>query len=201
MKKSFVAVAVIITLFSTWLLAAGGDQIPKGWFKAGMHPKEYEIKIDKGTTKDGNPSLLIESLNPKDEKDIGNLMQVISADNYLGKRLKLSGEIKTEKVDAAACLWMRVDGEKIGPNNPSLSFDNMFTRAPKGTTDWKKYEIVLDVPANAKTINFGLMLIKTGKAWFSNLKIEEVGTDVPVTGAADMMKHLAKQPVNLNFEE
>lgn len=201
MKKSFVAVAVIITLFSTWLLAAGGDQIPKGWFKTGMNPTEYEIKIDKGTTKDGNPSLLIESLNPKDEKDIGNLMQVISANNYLGKRLRLSGEIKTEKVDAAACLWMRVDGEKIGQNNPSLSFDNMFTRAPKGTTDWKKYEIVLDVPASAKTINFGLMLIKTGKAWFSNLKIEEVGTDVPVTGAADMMKHLAKQPVNLNFEE
>ncbi len=104
MKKSFVAVAVIITLFSTWLLAAGGDQIPKGWFKTGMNPTEYEIKIDKGTTKDGNPSLLIESLNPKDEKDIGNLMQVISADNYLGKRLRLSGEIKTKKVDAAACL-------------------------------------------------------------------------------------------------
>lgn len=42
-------------------------------------------------------------------------------------------------------LWFRVDGT----TGKSLSFDNMQDRAVKGTTEWARYEIVLDVPEGA----------------------------------------------------
>ena len=55
-----------------------------------------------------------------------------------------------EEVKGWAGLWMRVDGkEKTG-----IAFDNMANRSIKGTTDWKTYEVVLDVPDDAEEIFF-----------------------------------------------
>ncbi len=180
-----------------------GDNVPKGWIKSVANPNAYEVKIDNELKRDGKPTLLIKSLNPTGERDFGNVMQIINAEDYIGKRVKFSGEIKTENVDNFASLWMRVDGERTqaANNNPSLAFDNMANRSPKGTTDWKKYEIVLDVAQNAKEIYFGMMLNRNGKAWFANLNIEEVDNSVPVTNLMRNPYVPSKKPVNLNFSE
>jgi hypothetical protein len=58
----------------------------------------------------------------------------------------------------------------------------MEERAIKGTTDWKKYEIVLDVPLNASNIGFGALLSETGQIWLEKLNFEIVDTTVPTTG-------------------
>ena len=44
-------------------------------------------------------------------------------------------------------------------NNPtSKYFDNMRNRPIKGSTDWTMYEIILDVPENSYSMNFGILL-------------------------------------------
>jgi hypothetical protein len=56
-----------------------------------------------------------------------------------------------------------------------LGFDNMNDRGPKGTTDWTRYEISMDVPAGIVNINFGLLFPAKqgeGTAWFDDLRIE-----------------------------
>jgi len=55
----------------------------------------------------------------------------------------------------SAGFWLRIDGKE----NPKqqLGFDNMNNRPVKGTTDWKLYQIVLDVPENSGLINFGAL--------------------------------------------
>ena len=63
-----------------------------------------------------------------------------------------------------------------------LSFDNMSDRPIVGTTDWKKYDIVLDVPNNASNIAFGALLSGTGQIWFEKLTFEIVDTSVKTTG-------------------
>ena len=90
---------------------------------------------------------------------------------------------------------MRIDGY----NNQQLGFDNMQGRAIKGTTEWKKYEIVLDIPSNSKSINYGLLLGGEGKVWFDNFRLEEVDKNVPVTNLRKENK-LPSQPINLDFE-
>lgn len=70
-------------------------------------------------------------------------MTYIMPDEYLGKRIRLNGYVKNEKITGWAGMWMRVDGTD---KNTSLAFDNMANRAIGGTSDWTKYEIVLDVP-------------------------------------------------------
>jgi erythromycin esterase-like protein len=64
----------------------------------------------------------------------------------MGKKIRFSGAIKTTDLEGFAGLWWRADGP-----NGVLAFDNMQTRAAKGTTDWKRYEIVLEIPRETVT--------------------------------------------------
>jgi hypothetical protein len=87
---------------------------------------------------------------------------------------------------------MRVDGEK----SHSLSFDNMRDRKIKGTTEWTKYEIILDVPEKSTTINYGVLLSLGGEVWLDDLTFEEVSTETTSTG-----ENLKMRPSNSSFED
>ena len=85
-------------------------------------------------------------------------MQSFKADGFRGKRLRLTGYVKSDSVADWAGLWMRVDSlERTSP-----AFDNMGDRKIEGTTDWTKYTIVLDVPEDASAIAFGLLMSGKG---------------------------------------
>jgi erythromycin esterase-like protein len=85
-----------------------------------------------------------------------------------GKHVRYSGYIKTDGITRGyAGLWWRVDGD-----SGRLGFDNMEGRGPSGTTDWRQYTIDLPVAANARNINFGVILPGNGTAWFSDLTVE-----------------------------
>ena len=195
MKKIFAIMTLISILIVTFLIAQSNYSIPKGWFAAGSNPSEYEMRMDNSQYQNGSSSASLKSKSPK-ENQFGTLMQTISADNYLEKRLQLSGYVKSENVKGWSGIWMRIDGGK----NKQLGFDNMKDRAIKGTTDWTKYEIVLDVPSNSKAISYGVLLGGEGKVWFDNFKLEEVEKNVPRTNLMKE-KQLPSQPINLDFEE
>jgi hypothetical protein len=195
MKKIIGVLFVIAIVITTLLIANNNNQIPKGWFPAGSNPSEYEMGVDNSIFQNGHSCAYIKSKAPKG-KEFGTLMQTISADNFLGKRLQLSGYVKSDNVLGWSGIWMRIDGE----NNQQLGFDNMMDRTIKGTTDWEKYEIVLDIPSNSKTINYGVLLGGDGKVWIDNFKFEVVDNNVPVTNLIKENK-LPSQPINLDFEE
>ena len=85
--------------------------------------------------------------------------------NYDGKKIKLTGYLKTENVgDGWAGLWLRID--------PGVGFDNMEGRGIKGTTGWTKYEVELDLkPEAAQKIVFGGLLVGKGKMWIDQLEL------------------------------
>ena len=194
MKKLIGTLFVVAIVITTFLIANSNYQMPNGWFPAGSNPSEYEMGIDNSNFQNGYSSAYIKSKSPN-KKEFGTLMQTISAENYLGKRLQLSGHVKSENVNGWSGLWMRIDGS----NNQQLGFDNMQGRSIKGTTDWQKYKIVLDVPANSKSINYGVLLGGIGKVWFDNFKLEEVDESVPVTNLTKK-NLLPSSPINLDFE-
>jgi hypothetical protein len=69
-------------------LAAQADT-PRGWMLAGSKPAEYEAGVDRETLHDGQPSAFLQDKNGNSE-GFGTLMQQISAEQYRGKRLRLS---------------------------------------------------------------------------------------------------------------
>jgi len=159
------------------------NKLPEGWFRAGSNPGSYFMGMDKGAGKDKNDVITIRSVD-KLISGFGTVMQNSPAKKYLGKRIKMTGYLKTKDVDNWAGFWLRIDGEKQAEN--SLAFDNMKNgktdRSIKGTTDWKKYEIVLDVSDEATNIAFGALLGGTGQIWFDKIEFEIVDTDTETTG-------------------
>lgn len=165
---------------------------PRGWILAGTNPTSYESGLDSQVSYSAHPTAFLKSTAPHIE-GFGTLMQEFRADHYLGKRVSFSAFVKTQNAAGWAGLWMRID-----KGATQLAFDNMQNRPIKGTTDWQKYDVVLDVPQDATGIFFGVLLGGTGEVWISNVKFEAVGLDVPTTSLTPPTS--PAEPTNLNFE-
>lgn len=167
----------------------------KGWFLAGSTPESYIIGVEKDSQRNGNVGYL-KSTQAKIKKDgFGTIMQQFTPKEYLGKKVRLSGYIKSSDIEKWAGMWMRVDGD----NREVLSFDNMQSRPIKGSTDWSKYEIILDVPENSKLIAYGVLLSGTGHIWLDSFKFEIIDNENQTTGTGRSIQ--LNKPTNTDFEE
>jgi hypothetical protein len=165
--------------------------LPRGWLLAGTKPSEYEVGVDVDQMYQGHATAFLKS-KTLNADGFGTLMQSVTAEQYLGRKVRLSGLVKSEKVPGWAGLWMRVDNEKS-----PVAFDNMENRAIKGTTGWQRYDVVLGVPKDATTISFGILLAGSGVVWLNGTKFDVVDADVPVTNTGE--KVLPEKPINLEF--
>jgi hypothetical protein len=76
----------------------------------------------------------------------------------------------------------------------------MQDRGIKGATPWSTYDVVLDVPEDATSISFGILLTGAGEVWMNDLSLEAVDIRTPTTGT-NRGKTLPQRPVNLGFDE
>jgi len=189
MRTRLLVILATLVMLPAVAAAAG----PEGWFLAGNDPSSYTMDRDLVVTRAGKPSGCLASV--RKSKGFGTMMQCISPADYAGKRIRFSGYVKARDVRSWAGLWMRVDG----PDNSSgsLAFDNMHDRPIKGTGDWTRYDVVLDVAKEAKGICLGILLDGEGKVWLSGMSFEVVDATVPTTGARTQRE---KKPANLGFE-
>jgi C-terminal processing protease CtpA/Prc len=113
--------------------------------------------------------------------------------NYAGRKITLSGYLKTKNVtDGFAGLWMRID--------PEVAFNNMQNVGLKGTNDWKKYEITLNMsPENTQQIVIGALLSGKGKIWVDDLKVSIDGKDIE--NAKIFEKNLTKVELDKEFDK
>lgn len=203
-----------------WLLrATHGELLPKqvepvisglptDWERSpGGTGDSYLMTVDSAVKHSGNASASLKLTCGSNSGPWGSLSQGIDAAKFKGKRVRLSGWIKSTDVEYAG-IWLRADIERH-----ELAFDNMADRPVKGTTDWKRYEVVLDIPDNTTNLRFGAVLVGKGQAWFDDFALETVGPDVPVTSKMsdeerkadhESLINLKRQsktmPVNLGFE-
>jgi len=172
-RAPIVAVVLILTLFVTNAALA---QFAGTWGKWGKSVEDYEVGGDPTVARGTAGGGFIQSIVPE-PRDFGTLSNSVKPGPFIGKRVRLSGFIKSENVRQWVGFWMRVDG----PNGHSVSFDNMEYRPIVGTADWKKYDVVLDVPTGSVNIALGVLLVGKGKAWIDGVIFDTVSTDVPVT--------------------
>jgi erythromycin esterase len=161
-------------------------ETPEGWFVGGAG---YEVKLDEASARSGKVGLRMTRKKPG---GFGVATGSLPAAVAKGKKVRLGGEIKTEDVKGGyAGLWLRVDG----PDNQVLGFDNMAVRIKdgktaeddrgvKGTTDWKRYTIEVDVDPRVTNINFGCLLTGDGTARFDNLSVDLDGKPYDEAGKA-----------------
>lgn len=200
--RVFAAVSSIV-LFA--MLGKAGE-LPKGWHSAGSHPSAYIMVLDTSVRRGGKAGARIESTENAPGDGFGTMMQTFKADKFHGERIRLSAWMKTENASSAQ-IWLRLDG-----TNSLLGFDNMDSRAVKGTTDWTRYAIVLDVPETTVNIAFGFFVVSKGKAWADDFNFEIVGKEIQSTNmlteerpgpASDTVRTKPASsdgPLNLDFE-
>ncbi|OFX44641.1 MAG: peptidase S41 [Bacteroidetes bacterium GWA2_30_7] len=140
---------------------------PTGWNYFGG--SNYKLSLDTTNVKSGKYSASIEY---KDGNSDYKAWAFTIPDNYAGKKITLSGYIKTENVtDGYAGLWMRID--------PSIAFDNMKKNGVKGTNNWTKYEITLKMnPKKTEQIVIGGLLVGKGRMWLDDLNITIDGKEI-----------------------
>lgn len=175
---------------ATAALAGQSARMPGGWHASGSNPQGYEMGVDPAVRFGTSPSAFISG--PDGATGYATLMQNFKSDDYRGKRLRLTGTVRTAGVTGSAVLWLRVDGPQSGQ---TLALDNMGDRPIVGTTDWTPYSLVLDVDPSSVAVAFGILLTGSGEAWLSNLRLEVVGNDVAVTD------RIPVEPLNLDFSQ
>ena len=126
-------------------VAAKERELPKGWHTAGSKPERAIVwgwmntaaRIIAGR----QPLFLLE----KSIRGFGTFMTNVPADSFRGKKIRLSGVMRSEHVEQWAGFWLRIDckGEdRYTDETIKGEFDNMSGRPVKGTTGWKAYEVV-----------------------------------------------------------
>ncbi len=142
-------------------------RLPAGWSISltGEQNSTYPVKLDSVNKQNGRYSLSIEKA--KEGAGFGASSLLINP-VFAGKRVKLTGWLKTENVTGGyAGLWMRVDG-----TDGLVAFDNMGSRGITGTTEWKQYTIDLQYnDQKATAIYFGGLLTGGGKIWIDNFEL------------------------------
>jgi hypothetical protein len=148
------------------------------WSLGGTGTSQYETGLDSSMSCNGEPSLQLASSTAtgSDFGEMGNARTPGST--WLGQRLRLSAWIASSNVTGWAGLWMRVDSA----TQTGIGFDNMQCRSISGTTGWAEYEVVLDVPADADRVAYGILLSDQGEVWIDGVSLDVVDDCVPTTG-------------------
>jgi len=124
------------------------------------------------------------------------LRQTIRADDYRGKHLRFSGEVKAEQVEQQGGLysglylrtnvfhWKHIQEEFGGeqPGDPSLQANRPDEKVRpqhlvQGTHDWMRCEATVPIAEDATFIRFGLVLYGKGRIWLANTQLEVIEQD------------------------
>jgi hypothetical protein len=178
LRGSLAGGLVLWTLAGALARPAGALKLPglSGWFVAGTSPREYEVRLDLGAGRHHSACAVLRARVPKVTGFV-SLTQTASMTGLRGRRLRLSAWIKAERVRGWSGFWMRIDDEK----RRAIAFDNMQDRPVRGSAGWTARTIVLDVPRDAHSLSFGVILQGTGTVWVDDFEFSLVGPEVPVT--------------------
>ncbi|MCC6694135.1 MAG: HEAT repeat domain-containing protein [Candidatus Hydrogenedentes bacterium] len=181
------AVVVLLFPFAIYLMMGKGaapeqpvsGEVPgrllQGWLQAGTNHTDYSTGY--ALTVDGisGGAMFIRSTAPAPE-GFSTVMREVPADPFRGRRVTLSGSIRSEDVAGWAGMWLRIDG----PGGEALGFDNMQDRPIKGTNPAQPFTISLDVPAEAAQVAYGVLLTGAGVVWFNEPKLAADGQAMAV---------------------
>lgn len=148
-----------------WGKTANGGETPNPY---------YEVGIDRTVQRNGIAAAYLKASVPQPQ-GYGVLRQDFSAKAYRGKRVRLSAYLKTKDMEDYTGLMV----------SASTRSDNktwaMSKRPIKGTTDWTRYEYVVDVEPDWEMFMIGVSIKGRGQVWASGFSFEVVGKEVPVT--------------------
>lgn len=153
-----------------WLLpavAVAGP--PPGWKRVGSE-EGFDLGLEPDGGRGGSACARLQGIAPEDGAMVG-IAQTVDVTRWRGRRVRLSAWIRTEAVAEWGGLFFRVsdgDGELV-------SYGNTRRDPIRGTTEWRRYEVVVEIPETAVSALFGAHLYGMGTLWTDDFDLEAVG--------------------------
>jgi hypothetical protein len=151
-------------------------------------PRAYDIGVDPSAEEQGYRSLTIKSLIKLTPASVNLAVAQQEAQGYAGKRLRFSGQIRSEGVNTWAGLFMDVvpKGGALVQLKGGLEGGEAILPPPGAAGQaphkaWQDVSVVVQVPATVNTVHLGLALVGEGQVWARKLHFEVVGSEVPLT--------------------
>ena len=176
--------ALIAAPLVAFLVVASANEVsmPARWSAAstGSFSTSFQIGVDPQVSFNGQKALTVSAHSGVEDVSFGTAIQYVDSFGYEGKRVRFSGMLKAAGIDTWAGIWLG--------NGFVTTFDDEKHTLPHGVglahgdQDWRSVDVVVDVPVDEKLgLSMGVALVGHGQVWLSDLKFEEVGTDVPLT--------------------
>lgn len=190
---------LLLTTLSLLAQPAIDRPVAPGW--TAPESAAYKASLDRQNQRSGKASLSLTSISPAPAGYAAS--QRIRATAWRGKRIRLSGWIRTAGTDRGGALWLRIDMA-----NGDYVLDGVFESSSEV---WKKREIVAAVPPDAAGISFGVRMNGKGQVWADDFAFEIVPDKTPVNtierrknpaagNVGAQFQRAPAQPVNLGFE-
>jgi len=142
---------------------------PRFWATAEQKELGFHVAISEEQPHIGRKSAVISrTLETLYGEDAGGLEQMVDAHTYRGKRIRLRAAVRTEVAETGnqAHLWLRVNGK----DGDSSFFDAKLDH-PITAREWRYYEILGEVDQHAETIEYGLALVGSGRAFLDDVSL------------------------------
>lgn len=133
------------------------------WWIQGTTPDFYSFEVAPGMT--GGKITAQQTL-----VDGSAVMgRTISSSEFKGRRVKLTGEVRTNDVTAGAGLWLNATETLHGK---VIASNDGFDQAMSGSNNWKSITLETTVPSAADWLNVGVALQGPGQVEVRNLRVE-----------------------------
>lgn len=148
--------------------------------------------LDQRVAKEGSNAVKLAIAVPYAEDPANNWSQNVLAD-VRGKRLHLTGAVKTEDAGEAA-IWVQCYAK--GPLKLVLQHSTSSKGLLSGTHDWSPVEVSFDAPPDTDFVVVRCVLRFRGTAWFDALSLEAgpSETTTPPTVPAPVMPTVPSMP-------
>ena len=135
----------------------------EGWSVGG---EGVNVRLDNTQAATGQQSLCFTFVKDVSGGPWGFTSASLPVTPFLGKRIRLSGALKTRDASRPFCLWIRADDDE-----DPVAFAFAPGKSPRGTTAWKQYSLEMDVPRETAALHFGAVMTGEGAAWMDDLSI------------------------------
>jgi hypothetical protein len=149
----------------------------QAWKMFSYFAANYTAAVDPQVLHDGHTAICVASIpQAKGAQWISYNHDESNLDQFRGNRVRVTLWMKSSRVTGGSGVW--VNAESTGGKGTNEG--QRGHRPLHGSTDWKQYTGVIDVPADATSLSWGIVMNGTGKIWLdvdsAQCAVEETGT-------------------------
>jgi hypothetical protein len=139
-----------------------------GWSVEGHGQAAYQAEADGEILREGHATI---RFHPT--QDAGGVyatfMTTLDAAPLRGRRAHAEIWVRTQGVTGRGDVWLRAQGKDSPPDGPGLA--TSISRLP-ANAEFTRYELVVDVPTDAASVQLGVGIGGPGMLWMDGVKVE-----------------------------